>query len=418
MKEWITQNWCELFVRFALMFFCLTLWLKGFIYWGMGFLVLAWLMDGGLSRFSSLIREPLVLGILVFCGVWVFGLLWSDFAVIFPGKWMRYFILLVFIPLFSLLNRERLPWATWPLICGYLSMVMLGSYQWAAQEMQGIPLLSMSYLSFSAVLGIGVIAAVFLGWEASSSGEKALSVLLWLVVLGLLFLQFHQQGRWLLLTTLVTLLFMAVLRYQVEVKKLMGSLVIIFGIVTIFIANNDVFQERLWAIGENITSFQNGNYETSIGYRFAMWDVGLHGIAEHPFLGHGSGMAEKYFNDSIETYKQGIYRNLTKFMETRHFHNELIEVGMNLGLLGMLAFVYLLWSWWQMFRRYQMALLGSAIVGFIFMSGLTDTFLLYSKAPPFLLATTAIFACWHKYGGIDLNARNNSYSSGISRTVG
>ncbi len=397
MRNQTVLNWRDLLAKFALVFFCFTLWPKGEIYWGMGALVLAWLMDGGISRFSGVIKEPLVAGILLFCGVWMLGLLWSDFAAIFQGKWRKYFILLTFIPLFSLLNRERLPWAAGALLCSYLSMVILGSYQWAIQKMQGISLLGMSYLHYSAALGVGVILAVFLGLETFSRGKRFLSILLWLIAMLLLFLQFNQSARGILLATLMALLLMVVLRYRVKWRMLAGGLMAIIATVVFFAGSSDIFHSRLQQAGADLRSFQQGEYQTSVGYRLAMWDVGLHGIAERPLLGHGSGMAKKYFDDIIIAYKQGIYKKLPEFQEIAHFHNELIEIGMHLGLLGILAFVFLLWCWFQIFRQNQMTLLGSAIVCFIFISGLTDTFLLYSGIPPFLLTVTAILICWQKY---------------------
>lgn len=399
MNNWITLNWRELLVRFALVFFGLALWPSGLVYWGIGLLVIAWLADGGLSRFPNLLKEPLVLGILVFCGVWVIGLLWSDFSVASQGKWKKYFILLTFIPFFSLLNKRRLPWAIGALISGYLGVVIAGGYQWIIQGLQGAPLFGMSYLSYSAVLGIGVILAVSGGWVVLARESRFLAVLLWLVAILLLFLQLNQSARGLLLATLVTLLLILVQRYWSKRKILLSGLISIVAIATLFAINSDIFQERLQQGNADLQLFQQGDYRTSVGYRLAIWDIGLHGIAERPLLGHGSGMARQYLQDSFITYKEGIYRGLTGFDEARHFHSELIEIGVNLGLLGVSAYILLLWLWFSVFRRHQMALLGSAIVCFTFLSGLTDTFLLYSRVPPFLLAVTAVIVCWQRYEG-------------------
>ncbi len=354
-------------------------------------LVLAWLMDGGLSKFTHLLKEPLVLGVLVFCGVWLLGLLWSDFSVAFQGKWRRYFILLTFIPFFSLLNKARLPWAIGALISGYFSILVLGSYQWMMQGMQGIPWLDISYLGYSAALGIGVILAVFCGWTTSSKGNRLLS---WLVALLLLFLQFNQSSRGLLVATLTALLLMIVLRYRIEGKMLVGGVISVIAITVLFAISSNVFHERLIQASTDLRLFQQGNYQTSLGYRLAMWEIGLRGIAEHPVLGHGTGMARQYFEESVTTYKDGIYKNLPEFQETVHFHNEWIEIGIHLGFLGILAFIFLLWCWFQAFKRHRMSLLGGAIVCYVVMAGLTHVFLLYNRIPPLLLAVTAMAICW------------------------
>lgn len=403
MSNWTVLNWREWLVRFALVFFCFTLWLKGGGHWGTSVLVLVWLVDGGLSRFSDLIKEPLVVGILVFCGVWIIGLLWSDFSVAFQDRWKKYFLLLAFLPLYSLLNKERLLWATGGLVSGYLAVVVLGGYYWLIQGVQGVPLFGMIYLHYSAALGVGVILAVLGGWILLVRKRRFLSMLSWLVVLLLLFLQFNLNARGLLLATLLTLLLMIALRYRLERRMLVGGLVSMVVVVVLFAANSDVFHERMRQVSTDLQLSQQGDYQTSVGYRLAIWDIGLHGIAERPLLGHGSGMAKQYLKDSYVTYKKGIYRNLSEFHEARHFHNELIEIGVHLGLLGMSAFIFLLWCWFKTFEQCQMTLLGSAIVCFIFLSGLTDTFLITNRIPLFLLTVTAITICWQRYeGGLDL----------------
>ena len=393
-KNRVVLDWRDLLARFALMFFCIALWHKGLLNWATGVLVLAWLVDGGPSRFAHLIREPLVLGVVVFCGVWILGLLWSDFTVAFQGKWRRYFILLTFIPLLSLMTSARLPWVSGALISGYLGILVLGSYQWMGQGMQGVPWLDISYLGYSAALGIGVILAVFFGWVVPSRKNR---LLLWLAALLLLFLQFNQSARGLLLATLAALLLMVVLRYRIEGKMLAGGLILITVITALFALNSDIFHERLLQAGTDLRLFQQGDYQTSLGYRLAMWEIGLQGIAEHPVLGHGAGMARQYFEESIVTYKQGVYKNLPEFQETVHFHNEWIEIGIHLGLLGILAFVFLLWCWFQMFKRHQMGLRGGGIICYVFIAGLTHVFLLYNRIPPRLLAVTAVAVCWQKH---------------------
>jgi O-antigen ligase len=149
-------------------------------------------------------------------------------------------------------------------------------------------------------------------------------------------------------------------------------------------------------VKNDIELLQQGNYSSSLGYRLAMWDVGLHGIAERPFLGHGTGMPESYFDDTIQTYKNGVYKDLPKFQETSHYHNDWIEIAMHIGILGILALMFLLWSWYQAFERKQLKLLGTGLVGYIFLAGFTDAFIIFSRTPVLLLLITAIAMSWQR----------------------
>ena len=83
-------------------------------------------------------------------------------------------------------------------------------------------------------------------------------------------------------------------------------------------------------------------------------------------------------------------------METSHYHNDWIEIGMHIGALGLVAFAFFLWSWFQTLKTHRLPALGVALVCFIFISGLTDTFVLYTKILTFLLVMTAVAVTWQK----------------------
>ena len=67
-------------------------------------------------------------------------------------------------------------------------------------------------------------------------------------------------------------------------------------------------QQRLAQVQSDIELSRQGKYDTSLGYRLAVWDVGLHGIAEKPLFGHGTGIPESYFEKTVKTYKDGCTR--------------------------------------------------------------------------------------------------------------
>ncbi|MEQ1815465.1 MAG: O-antigen ligase family protein [Nitrosomonas sp.] len=382
----------ELLIRFLLVLVCLGFWRSEVNFVSFPLLGIAWWLDGGLCRLNQTIKEPFVQAILLLCTLLLLGLLWSEL----PGngrmKWLKYFSLLIFIPFYSLLNRERLPWAIVGLVTGYLGVLLVGIYQWLAMEVQGIPLVGMSYLSFSAMLGVGAVVAV--GFADMSQSRK-LGMLLWIVALTLLFFQFHQNGRVLLLATLIAVLLMAFLRYKIEIRRFIGILISVLLVASIFAYSSPVFQDRLIQAKNDIELLQQGNYSSSLGYRLAMWDVGLHAIAERPLSGYGTGSPERYFDNTILTYKDGIYKDLPGFQKTSHYHNDWIEIGMHIGVPGMLALLFLYWGWYQVFKRNRLAILGAGLVSYIILAGFTDAFIIFSKTPILLLLITGIIMCWY-----------------------
>lgn len=386
-----SSSWRESFIRWVIILVCAGFWRSELNVVLFPLLGIAWLADGGLGRLTTTLKNPLAQAILLFCGLLLIGLLWNDSAHDGRMKWLKYFVLLMFIPFYSLLNKARLIWAMVGLITGYTIVLALGVHQWLTTAEQGVALMKMSYLSFSAMLGVGVITAVSF---ACRSQSLILSATLWSVALTLIFIQFHQGGRILLLATLLVILLLAFLRYRIEIRKFAG-MVIILSIATVaFAFSSPVFQDRLLQIKNDVELLQRGDYRSSLGYRLAMWDVGLHGIAERPLTGYGTGAPERYFEHTILTYKDGIYRNLVEFQKTSHFHNDWIEIGLHLGVPGMLALLYLLVSWYRVFKNRGLSVLGIGLISYILLAGMTDTFLIFSRTPVLLLLMTAIALVW------------------------
>ncbi len=391
------HEWRDLLAKFALFCFGIALWYRGLSLNAAILLVtFAWILDDGLRRFVLTIKEPLVLAILIFCAVLLLGILWSDD----PGSgfrvWRRYAIFLVFIPYLSLLNKQRLQWAVGGSLIGYFGVLLTGVYHWIVLKEQGIPTFVMSQTGFSAMLGIGAILALYL---TDTNTSKRVKLLLWLLAFFLLFMQFNQGARGVLLATLAALVLLIFMHYKTRIKILLSVMAAAVAVIVVFAHHSDSFQKRLVAAQSDIELSQQGKYDSSLGYRLAMWDVGLHGIAQRPWFGHGTGMPSRYFDETVVTYKDGLYKDLPGWLKTYHYHNDWIEIGMQIGALGLLAYAFLLWSWFRTLRACRLTILGAALVCFIFVSGLVETLVFFRQTLYLLLVITAIAIVWQKENG-------------------
>ena len=171
----------------------------------------------------------------------------------------------------------------------------------------------------------------------------------------------------------------------------MAAMIIVIGVFT-YSSHN--FHERVSEAQSDISLIQQETYGTSGGYRLAMWDVGLHAITQRPWFGYGTGMAASAFKQTAKTYKEGRYKSLANYQKNMHYHNDMIEMGVYLGALGLLAYVFLLWGWFQTLRAHKLTTLGIALVCLIFLAGLTDVIFIYSQIPSLLLVVTAIAIGW------------------------
>ena len=399
-----TATWRNMLAKSVLFFFGIALWYKGLSFYAYYLLPFAWVLDGGIRRFGETIKEPLVVGMLLLCFVLALGILWSDYPNLGFKVWRRYFAFLVFIPYLGLLNKERLPWAIWGALLGYFGALFIGLYHWLVMGVQGIPVLGMPYLHFSSMLGIGVILALYL---TGTSKNKTGKSLFWALALFLLFVQFNQNARGILVATLISSLFLVSLLYKKKFKQLLLVITSLTLVIGILAYNSASFHERMVQAEHDIELATQGNYYSSLGYRLAVWNIGIHGIAERPFFGYGTGMAAGYFDKTAQTYKNGLYNSALKLHDTLHFHNDWIEIGMHLGLLGFAAYAFFLWSWFQTFREHWLTSLGAALVCFIFLMGLTDVIVFLRQTFYLLLVITAIGISSHAAHSGEFYLRRN-----------
>jgi O-antigen ligase len=394
-----TRSVRSLLAKSALFFFGVALWSRGLSLYAYYLLVAAWLVaGGGLERLKEVVREPFVKAMLILCLLLAVGILYSDAPGAGHKVWKRYFAFLIFIPYFALMGADRMPWAAGGLCLGYVGILFLGAYQWLVMEAQGIPPLGITYLDFSFMLAIGILLSLFL---AASSNSRSTRILWWLVALWLLFMQFHQNAQAILLATIISSGLLVFLLHKKNIKTLVGIIAVSAIVIGIFAYQSDTFRERVMQARSDIELSRQHKYNTSLGYRLAMWNVGLHGISERPFSGHGTGMAAGYFDKTIPTYKDGIYGNLLQFHEeTYHYHNDWIEIGMQIGVAGLAAYAFLLWGWFRILRLHHLAVPGAAFLCFIFLLGLTDVLVIFRQNLYLLLALTAVGITWTKSCGI------------------
>ena len=391
------NDWRDLSAKAALFIFGIVLWHKGSAIAAGSLLVLVWILCGGLRQIKSVVKEPLVVAILSLCGVLLLGILWSDWPNSGRFRWDRYLALMIFIPYLSLLNKDRLFWAVGGVVIGYLGILFVGFYYQFFLGVPGIPPLKMAYLHFSLGIGVGVLLAIY--W-ASISENRRVVMLMFVVVSFLLYIQFNLSGRGPLLATCTTIILLLFLLHRHQLKKLLGILAVVTVMMGIFAYHSNVFQDRLSRIETELVQSEQGMNNTSTGERRAFYEIGLNAISQRPWFGHGTGMAQKVFAENAEAYQEGRFKDVASF-HNLHYHNDLIEMGVYLGLLGILAYLFLLWGWFQSLRVRGLTVLGATLVCFIFMAGLTDVILIYGQIPSLLLAITAIAITWQReYGNL------------------
>ena len=403
------NDWRDLSAKAALFIFGVVLWHKAAGIAAGSLLILVWILCGGLLQIKSVIKEPLVVAILSLCGVLLLGILWSDWPNSGRFRWDKYLALMLFIPYLSLLNKDRLAWAVGGLVIGYLGMLLMGLYYQFFLGVPGIPPLKMAYLHYSMGIGVGVLLAIY--W-AGISESRGVVMLMSVVAASLLFIQFSLNGRGPLLATSTSYILLIFLLYRHQPKKLLSNLAVVVVLMGTFTYHNSNFQSRLSQINTELVQSEQGEIQTNVGLRRAFYEIGLNAILQRPWFGHGTGMAQKVFAGTAEVYEGGRFKDGASSYHL-HYHNDLIEMGVFLGLLGISAYLFLLWGWFQSLRMRGLTVLGATLVCFIFMAGLTDVILIYGQIPSLLLAITAIAITWQRAYG-NLTERPSGYDNPLS----
>ena len=395
------NDWRDSAAKFVLFIFGIVLWHKAAGIAAGSLLILVWILCGGLRQIKSVIKEPLAVAILSFCGVLLLGILWSDWPNSGRFRWDKYLALMIFIPYLSLLNKDRLFWAVGGVVIGYLGMLFMVLYYQFFLGALRIPPLKLTSLHSSLGIGVGVLLAIY--WAAISENRRVV-ILMSVVAPFLLFAQFNLIARGPLLATCTTVILLLFLLYRHQLKKLLGILAVMTVMMGAFAYHSTTFQSRFSQIEIELVQSEQGENLTSVGMRRSFYVIGLNAISQRPWFGYGTGMAQKAFAENAEVYQVGRFKDVSS-THNLHYHNDLIEMGVYLGLLGISAYLLLLWGWFQSLRVRGLTVLGATLVCFIFMAGLTDVILIYGQIPSLLLVITAIGIVWQKeYGNLTREA--------------
>jgi O-antigen ligase len=165
------------------------------------------------------------------------------------------------------------------------------------------------------------------------------------------------------------------------------SIIIVLVVATIAIAflYNHYIHPRIVQTYNEVTLYQEGQDNSSLGARFSMWNVGLNNFSHAPF-----GQSFKSRVDYSEQYVQEKpqYRTAMRFLAI-HLHDELIETLSLQGIFGGLA---LLWFYisitWVSLKNRNTPLLFTLNCMFVY--GLSDVLLLSSEAILFYMALIGI----------------------------
>lgn len=217
------------------------------------------------------------------------------------------------------------------------------------------------HIPYTLFLTIGMLISSFYVSKAAGNKERVLylfSMLLYFVTIG------YIGGRSGYIAFIVLSPFV--------IYNLMGQRHIIKILVVSILAVSILFafpvvRSRFAKIKEDLQLYKHGDIDTSLGARFYMWQIALTQIKNNPLLGIGT-----------DGFKQstGLEKKFKAIQHIAHPHSSFLYVMVSYGLLGLIAFCWLLFVMLKRGWKGRASPLGFAIFAFtaVFIIGsLTDT---------------------------------------------
>jgi O-antigen ligase len=171
--------------------------------------------------------------------------------------------------------------------------------------------------------------------------------------------------------------------------------------------SSGVVQSRIKEAATEFNAFfEHGKQDTSVGARLAMWKIGLSGIANAPFFGHGDqgwlGQRDAAIaNGELSSFSAGF----------THLHNEYLNVTFKRGLAGLALYLALyLVPMLLFFKPYlndarnkvrSLAIAGMVIPMMFMDFGLTQTFLSHNSG------RVVLCSLWMCVAALLLNAKED-----------
>ncbi|WBM70601.1 O-antigen ligase family protein [Buttiauxella sp. WJP83] len=170
---------------------------------------------------------------------------------------------------------------------------------------------------------------------------------------------------------------------KIHLKSML--IVLIVAILAIFFLYKNYIYPKIEQTYDEVSLYQEGKDNTSLGARFSMWTVGINNFVNAPF---GQSMQSRYSYSDQFTTQNPQYKSAMEFISV-HLHDEMIETLSLQGIFGGLALLWLYMSLcWVALRERNTPLLF-AMNGLI-VYGLSDVLLLSSEAILFYVAVIGV----------------------------
>jgi len=167
----------------------------------------------------------------------------------------------------------------------------------------------------------------------------------------------QSRGIWIsiIITIIIMIYFYAKFKLSIDIfrknKKWLILLFVTIVVITIIYSTENILNKSRMTTIQKATSIYEDNF-SAINPRLIIWKTTINMIKEKPLFGLGIGS----FKMNYPYYQAKIFENNNNFLKywahPLDAHNEYLQIGAELGLIGLFVFLYIIYFFYNIFLQY------------------------------------------------------------------
>jgi len=313
------------------------------------FLPILWLADKNIkTKLQQLKSNKLILAISIYLLFSILSSLWSSNVeqTLNIIRLNSYWVLIFVIS--SSVKKEQVPTIISSFLAGmFVSEILaygvffeLWHFKYATPQNPSPFMFWIDYSVFMAFTSILLLNRILS--KNYDLKQKILFSMFFISVTGNLFLAIGRTGQ---VAFIAGVFVMMIIHYRLSIKSLFLSFILLGTIFTTAYQLSNSFKTRVNAGINDIKQIKNMDLNGSWGIRVAYWITTFDIAKEQPILGVGIG---DFKDETAKVLTNQNYNYLTKetkeFMKINHPHNQYLLVLLQMGIIGIFIFLYLIYQ--------------------------------------------------------------------------